>query len=85
MSYEPTLIIKKSDLEKHRKEIENYWMQEEGSEEEKILSYLNNILKFTPVKIDDLELLVCRPELSNFNRSVREQLLEWSVTFGESD
>ncbi len=82
MSYEPTLVIKKSDLEKHKSSFETYFTQREGSERYSVYKYLNYILNnnSTP-KIDGIELLICKPELTSFNASVRKILHDFDVQF----
>jgi len=87
MSYEPTLVIKKSDLEKHKAELENWWNEKEGSIKSKVYNYLLDILdnsRFNP-RIDGIELIICQPELTSFNKEVRKVLYDWDVEFGTSN
>ena len=80
MSYEPTLIIRKKDLDKVHPilEKEQYSLNEELS---KVAEYLLVVSKYETKKFDDLELVLCTPEYSSFNRSVRERLAELNVDF----
>ena len=82
MSFEPRLLIKKSDLSKYESELENYYL-EKDSEKKSVLEYLNKTYRNSnEIKIDKLILISCLPEPSYFNEIVREQLNEWKITFG---
>lgn len=86
MSYEPTLIIKKSDLGKHSEKFEKFWEWEKKQDEKRIMEYLKDVFeKNDTATIDGIELIICTPELSTFNRMVRERLHEWDVQFGISN
>lgn len=82
MSYEPTLIIRKKDLEKALPILEN---EQYNADEDtvKVAEYLLTVSKYETKKFDDLELVICSPEFSSFNRSVRERLTELNVDFRE--
>lgn len=82
MSYEPTLIIRKKDLDKVHQilEEEQYSANEDTT---KVAVYLLEVSKYKTIKFDDLELVLCSPEFSSFNRSVRERLTELNVDFRE--
>ena len=82
MSYEPTLIIRKKDLDKVQPILENeqYSLNEDTA---KVAEYLLVVSKYETKKFDDLELVLCSPEFSSFNRSVREHLAELNVDFRE--
>ena len=82
MSYEPTLIIRKKDLDKAIPILEN---EQYSSDEDtvKVAEYLLEVSKYETKKFDDLELVLCSPEFSSFNRSVRERLTELNVDFRE--
>ena len=82
MSYEPTLIIRKKDLDKVHPilEKEQYSLNEDTA---KVAEYLLVVSKYKTKKFDDLELVLCSPEYSSFNRSVRERLSELNVDFRE--
>ena len=82
MSYEPTLIIRKKDLDKALPilEEEQYSADEDAV---KVAEYLLQVSKYETKKFDDLELVLCSPEFSSFNRLVRERLIELNVDFRE--
>jgi hypothetical protein len=82
MSYKPTLIIRKKDLDKALPILE----KEQYSADEdtvKVAEYLLEVSKYETKKFDDLELVLCSPEFSSFNMSVRERLTELNVDFRE--
>ena len=83
MSYEPTLIIRKKDLDKVHQilEKEQYSANEDTS---KVAAYLLEVSKYETIKFDDLELVLCSPNYSAFNRAVRERLTELNVDFREN-
>lgn len=86
MSYEPTLVIKKIDLDKHSSKFERFWEWENNEDEKKIMEYLKYVYEVHDrVKIDEIELILCTPEFSYFNKLVREKLSEWNVQFGVSN
>jgi hypothetical protein len=82
MSYEPTLIIRKKDLDKALPilEEEQYSVEDET---ERVAKYLLQVAKYKTKKFDDLELVLCSPEITSFNRLVRERLTELNVDFRE--
>ena len=82
MSYEPTLIIRKKDLDKVHQILEEkqYSANEDTA---KIAEYLLEVSKYKTIKFDDLELVLCSPNYSAFNRAVREHLTALNVDFRE--
>lgn len=82
MSYEPTLIIRKKDLDKVHQilEKEQYSTNEDTA---KVAKYLLEVSKYDTKKFDDLELVLCSPYYSSFNRAVRERLTALNVDFKE--
>ena len=82
MSYEPTLIIRKKDLDKVHQilEKEQYSANEDTA---KVSEYLLEVSKYKTIKFDDLELVLCSPNYSAFNRVVRERLTALNVDFRE--
>lgn len=80
MSYEPKLIIRKGDLELNIPLLENeqYSSNEDVSN---IAKYLLEISKHDVIKFDDIELILCSPEFTAFNLSVREKLDELKVDY----
>ena len=82
MSYEPTLIIRKKDLDEALPilEEEQYSADEET---ERVAKCLLKVAKYETIKFDDLELVLCSPAFTSFNRLVRERLTELNVDFRE--
>lgn len=86
MSYEPTLVIKKSDLDRHSHYLSNSWLLEDDTDEKRIAKYLQNVYEtHDVVQIDGIELILCEPELTSFNKLVRDKLNELNVQFGVSN
>lgn len=86
MSFEPTLIIRKSDLEKNRSKIEEIsWLCRPESKSKKRIrdAYreLNDALKIKPVKFPEIEFVIIKPELTSHNKSVRELLDELNIDY----
>jgi len=83
MSYEPTLVIKKSDLDKNSEKFEFVWDWKEN--ERDVMKYINEVrtTRF-PATIDGVDLIVCRPELTSFNKRVREKLKKLKIQFSET-
>lgn len=83
MSYEPTLIIKKEDLDKHADKFERFWEWDKDSDEKRLMEYLRYVYeKHDVCEIDGIKLTICNPEFTSFNREVRERLTEWGVQYG---
>jgi hypothetical protein len=82
MSYEPTLIIRKKDLDKALPILEEEQYSAD-KETERVAKYLLQVAKYETKKFDDLELVLCSPEFTSFNRLVRERLTELNVDFRE--
>lgn len=94
MSYEPTIIIRKSDLEKHRDKIENAeWDTIEkkkfkgtGAEQEKLdlldaYNELNRALGYEPIKFPEIELVMLWVEFTSKNGNVRTLLDELKIEY----
>ena len=80
MSYEPTLIIRKKDLDKVLPILEEeQWSADKDIE--KVAKYLLQVSKYDVIKFDELELVLCSPEFTSFNRLVRERLTELNVDY----
>ena len=87
MSYEPHLIIKKRSLDVAIPEIEKQvYKKHIDKEEERVLWHIldehrtlspNSIIKFDDIE----ELIIFAPELSSFNRMVRETLDDFGVEY----
>jgi len=93
MSYEPTLVILKKDLDKHEKLITNgNWLYDgsdektRGGEEGKtVMEYIKEVYEQKPTIVGGLELLVCSPCFSSYNKKIREKLDELNVEYGISN
>lgn len=82
MSYEPTLIIRKKDLDKVLPILENE--QYSANEDTvRVAKYLLQVSGHQTIKFDDLELVLCSPEFTSFNKLIRERLIELKVDFRE--
>lgn len=82
MSYEPTLIIRKKDLDKALLILEEeQWSADKDIE--KVAKYLLQVSKYDVIKFDELELVLCCPEFTSFNSLVRERLTELNVDYRE--
>lgn len=80
MSFEPTLILRKKDLEKSISILE----QEQYSADDdtiRVAEYLLNVNTYETVKFDELELVICQPEFTGFNSLVRDKLRELEIDF----
>lgn len=82
MSYEPTLIIRKNDLDKALPTLEKD-RYTSNAEAKKVAEYLYNVGSFTPIVFDKLRLVLCTPEHTSFNQKVREKLIELDIDFRE--
>lgn len=80
MSFEPTLILRKKDLENSISilEEEQYNHDDEIAE---IAKFLIKVNSYNIIKFDDLELVICKPELTYFNELIREKLDELEIYF----
>ena len=93
MSYEPTLVILKKDLDKHKELILDGAWQYDGSDEktrgeegnQTIMEYIQDVYKnHSLVIVGGVELLLCSPCFSSYNKQIRDKLTELKVEFGES-
>ena len=80
MSYEPTLIIRKKDLDKALPILEKelYSKKEETAE---VAKYLLMVSKSQSHKFDKVEIILCTPEFSSFSNAVRNKLSKLNVDF----
>lgn len=86
MSYTPTIVINKKDLDKHSDKLENEWEWLHDEDLQAVMKYLNFVYnQHDVVKIGGMELLLCEPEFSSFNADVRDKLSEWGVEYGLSN
>lgn len=80
MSYEPRLIIIKTQLAKHEQILEQeQWNTDE--EIAKVAKFLLEVNRHKTIKFDEIELVLCQPELTNFNSAVRNKLDELEVDY----
>lgn len=86
MSYTPTIVINKKDLDKHADKFERdyEWLNDDNLQ--RVMEYLKFVYqKHNVVKVNGTEILLCEPETSSFNTEIRSKLLEWKVEFGLSN
>lgn len=77
MSYEPQLIILRDDLES---------VESELIYDDPVDDYIRSTLKNPPIKLRILpnmtvNLITCRPELTSFNKKVRDRFYDLNVEF----
>jgi hypothetical protein len=93
MSYEPTLVILKKDLDKHKDLIiDGNWQysisedEQRGEEGLTVMEYIKNVYtRHSPIKVGGIELVLCTPCFSSFNAKVREKLKELKIEFAENN
>lgn len=94
MSYEPTLVILKKDLDKHKDLIENgNWQYDRSDENSRggeynmtVIEYIRDVYKKYPITVvSGIELILCHPALTSYNKKIREKLKELEVEFGVSN
>lgn len=82
MSFEPTLIIRKRDLNSKKViqilEKEQYCGDEK---KEKVAEYLLRVNRSGTFSFDNVELVLCQPEYTWFNKLVRYKLTKLKVEF----
>jgi len=80
MSYEPTIVIQKRDLDRHVEllEQEQYDSDEEIS---RVAKHLLEVSKYEVLTFGKLQLVICQPEHTSFNSAVRDRLRELNVFF----
>lgn len=95
MSYEPTIIVLKKDLDKHKDFILygdwQYSTTKEGKKDEKTRGGEDNNTvmeeikwayeKYNVISIGGIELILMSPCFSQFNKKVREKLDELNVEY----
>ena len=83
MSYEPTLLIKKIDIiNKHDDLVKMLY-----SKDELKISVSRYILEVGShsVNFDGIDIVVCQPELTSFNKSVRNSLSRLDIYYVEDN
>lgn len=82
MSYEPTLIIDADTL----KQVQFEDWYDTDDDEGKAMDYLRGVADdYTVHVMKDLRFIVCTPEFTSFNRSVREILTTLGVEYAEDN
>jgi hypothetical protein len=91
MSYEPTIIILKSDLHREEEQIltatENLRPKNNKKRPEKVdekycaLLALKDALHLEGFKISGVKMVIIRPELSNHNAAIRKILDDLNIEF----
>src|SRR5437762_10511444 len=96
MSYEPTIIALKKDLDKNKELIVDGNWQYEGTKENKkdektrggegnetVMEYIKKSYENNRgIKVGGIELILMRPTLTLFNEAVRNKLYELKINFG---
>jgi hypothetical protein len=99
MSYEPTIIALKKDLDKNRELIVDGDWQYEGTKENKkdektrggefnqtVMEYIKNAYENNNVvRVGGIELILMEPQLTSYNEAVRNKLYELKINFGISN
>lgn len=82
MSYEPTLIIKYSDLKKIESELEEE-QYSDNADIKRVAKYLLEEFKFEKLlpEFEGTKISVIKPEFTTFNSLVRERLDEGNVYY----
>ena len=81
MSYEPTLIIEKKDLDKFESELQRL----ADLEDDKVAKYLHNLIRGGYCNFKNMKLFVFQPEFSAFNIEVRGWLDSHNIEYGEDN
>lgn len=82
MSYEPTLVIRQSDLEKNRKVIEDSEYKTHRKEETtKAWTELRKILNQGTIEFPELTITIAKPEGTNHSNNVRSLLKKLHIEF----
>lgn len=88
MSYEPLLIITRDDLRRHEDEICNFKFTNrkvkasaKQIEKDAAYGYLARLIPEHGTKIKGDWFILCRPELTSFNRSVRDVLDFYDIEY----
>lgn len=79
MSYEPTLIVSWNDLQTNKNEITSRVYKTKWSE---AAEFLEKHLNYTPVQVKGTNIILLKPELTSFNKKVRELLRDLDIDFG---
>lgn len=80
MGYYPLLIVRKKDLDDNIKQIEQDLL-DSNEEVTAVARELYQASTLFPIRFDDIELVLFKPELSHFNDLVRSRLRELNIDF----
>jgi hypothetical protein len=83
MSYTPTIVINKKELDKHKDFFEQFYLDDNEQATIDYLKYVNN--KHDVIKIGNEEIVLCCPEFSSSNRHIRDKLTELGIEYGLSN
>ena len=82
MSYEPTLIIRKADLEKHRSTItEGAFKNIRNLKKQAAYSEAYKALNATPIVFTEISIVLITPEFTDHNKAVRDLLNELKIEY----
>jgi len=92
MSFEPTLIIRYSDLNKNKSKIEdevyNYSILKPGTvltdkkdRLKRAYEALGSALKLEPIEFPELTIVIITPEFTQHNRDVRKLLADLNIDY----
>jgi hypothetical protein len=92
MSYEPTLIISRDDLRKSENLLENFKLSPPGKnvsdrqkQRDDAYVYLLKLAEEQGVLFKGMWIILCRPELTSFNRAVRDVLSYYDIEYAVYD
>lgn len=80
MSFEPRIILRKRDLENSISILEKE-QYSDHNDTVRVAEYLLSVNTYPTIKFDELELVICQPELTGFNSLVRDKLHELEIDF----
>mgnify|MGYP001582435277 CR=1 FL=1 len=83
MGYEPTLIIRKSDLELNRAKIEAVMWEEKDEDKREDHSHLAHALNMQTIKFPEIEFVIIKVELTSSNKRVRVALDKLKIDYRE--
>ena len=84
MSYEPRIIIKKTDLEPHEQQLRSEYGAIKKTDDKEAIEYLGQIYKeSSSCFVFDMELILFHVELTSFNKRIRKLLDKWNIEYGE--
>jgi len=82
MSYEPKILIDFDDLEENEGVITTLACHQQASE---AMIYVEKLLKYRPVEINEHKYILCQPELSGFSKKVTDLLRDFKIEYALFD